>query len=59
MYGSSVIALVLNTENCTPEEAIAFQQQYEQKFQLPILLPLQQGVDQIVPVIQALLKKPL
>lgn len=59
MYGSSVIALVLNTENCTPEEAIAFQQQYEQKFQLPVLLPLQQGVDQIVPVIQALLKKPI
>ena len=56
MYGSAVIALALNTEDCTDEEALAFQQQYEKELQLPVLLPLQQGVQKIIPAISALIK---
>jgi len=56
MYGSTVIALAINTENCTDEEALAFKQQYEEQLQIPVLLPLQQGVDSIVPVIRSLIK---
>jgi uncharacterized NAD-dependent epimerase/dehydratase family protein len=55
MYGSTVIAIALNTEHCTDEEAFEFQQQYEEQLQLPVLLPLQQGVEKIIPVIQKLL----
>ena len=55
MYGSTVIAVALNTEHCTDEEAFEFQQQYEEQLQLPMLLPLQQGVEKIIPVIQKLL----
>lgn len=55
MYGAQVIALALNTEDCTDAEASAFQTQYQQTLGIPVLLPIQQGVDQIIPVIQALL----
>jgi len=54
MYGSKVIALALNTENCTLEEALAFKKQYEAELGIPVLLPLQQGVGSIVPAIKAL-----
>lgn len=57
MYGSAVIAVALNTEHCTDEEALSFQQQYEADLHLPVLLPLQQGVEKIIPLIQALIKK--
>ena len=54
MYGSTVIALALNTEGCALEEALAYQKQYEVQLGIPVLLPLQQGVNSIVPVIKAL-----
>lgn len=55
-YGSTVIAIALNTEDCTDAEALAFQQEYEAGLQLPVLLPLQQGVEKIMPVISSLIK---
>jgi uncharacterized NAD-dependent epimerase/dehydratase family protein len=54
MYRSKVIALALNTEHCSEEEALAFQQQYAASLNIPVLLPLQQGVDSIIPVIKQL-----
>ncbi|MGI8581395.1 MAG: DUF1611 domain-containing protein, partial [Chitinophagaceae bacterium] len=56
MYGSTVIAVAINTEHCTPEEAIAFQKLYELELELPVLLPLQQGVEKIIPVVRSLVK---
>jgi uncharacterized NAD-dependent epimerase/dehydratase family protein len=57
-FGSQVIAVALNTEGCTPEEAYQYQQQYSQQLHIPVLLPLQEGVDSLVPVIQSLCKTP-
>ena len=57
MYGSIVIALAINTEDCTLEEALAFQEHYKKQLNIPVLLPLQQGVESLVPVIQSLIKK--
>ena len=56
MYGSKVIAVALNTEHCSNEEAVQFQQQYETELRLPVLLPLQQGVEKVVSAIQSLMK---
>jgi uncharacterized NAD-dependent epimerase/dehydratase family protein len=56
MYGSEVIAVAINTEHCSMEEALNFQQQYEAELNLPVLLPLQQGVEKIIPIIKNLLK---
>jgi len=55
MYGSTVIALAVNTENCTNEEAFAYQAELEKEHNIPILLPLQQGVSKLIPVIKQLL----
>ena len=54
-YNSEVIALALNTEDCTTEEAFAYQKQYADQLGIPVLLPLQQGVDALLPVLKALL----
>jgi uncharacterized NAD-dependent epimerase/dehydratase family protein len=56
MYGSKVIAVALNTEHCTTEEALAFQKKYEADLQIPVLLPLQQGVGKMIPHIKSLIK---
>jgi uncharacterized NAD-dependent epimerase/dehydratase family protein len=54
MYGSKVIAIAINTEHCSDEEAFAFRQQYEDEFNIPALLPLQEGVEKIIPIIKSL-----
>jgi uncharacterized NAD-dependent epimerase/dehydratase family protein len=54
MYGSKVIALALNTEQCSLEEAEKFQQTYEQQLGIPVLLPLEQGVDKVIPLLKEL-----
>ncbi len=56
MYGSTVIAVALNTEHCRTEEAIAFQKFYEIELAIPVLLPLQQGVEKIIPIIKSFIK---
>lgn len=54
-YGSRVIALALNTEGCTWEEARTFREQFELELGIPVLLPLEEGVDAVIPVIQQLI----
>lgn len=53
--GSEVIAIAINTEHCTDEEAFSFQKEYEEKFKIPAMLPLQEGCEKIVPVIKELI----
>lgn len=52
--GSKVIAVALNTEHCSTEEAFAFQKEYEERLKIPVMLPLQEGCEKIVPIIQQL-----
>jgi len=54
--GSKVIAVAVNTENCTTEEAFAYQKEYVDSLGLPVLLPIQEGVAPIVPVLKALMQ---
>ena len=54
--GSTVIALALNTEDCTDTEALAFQQQYQKELGIRVLLPLQQGVASVIPLIRSLIQ---
>lgn len=55
-YGSKVMAIALNTEHCTLEEAEKFQAAFENQFGLPVLLPLEQGVEKLIPLLAALVK---
>lgn len=54
LYGSKVIAIALNTEDCTMDEALAFKKQFHEKYNIPVMLPLQEGCDGIIPIIQEL-----
>lgn len=54
-YGSEVIALVLNTLGCSDKEAYSYRKKYEKSLQIPVLLPLQEGVGKIVPILQQLI----
>lgn len=54
-FGSTVIALALNTEDCSAAEAFEYQQAYEKSLGIPVLLPLQEGVQKIIPALQNLI----
>jgi uncharacterized NAD-dependent epimerase/dehydratase family protein len=55
-FGSTVIALAINTEDCTEEEGYNFQASYENSLKIPVILPVQQGVDKLIPIIKNLVK---
>lgn len=57
MYGSQTIALVINTKDCTLEEAKQYQHFYAEKTGLPVLLPLEEGIDKLLPAIRELKNK--
>lgn len=54
-YGSAVIALALNTEGCSRDEAFAYQTEYADRLGIPVLLPLEEGVEPVLSVIQGLI----
>jgi uncharacterized NAD-dependent epimerase/dehydratase family protein len=54
--GSKVIALAINTENCTDEEAYAYQKEYTASLGMPVLLPIQEGMAPIIPILKSLTK---
>ena len=56
LLGSEVIAVALHTEGCSKEEALQFQQAYEKRLSIPVLLPVEQGVDKLVPVLLSLIQ---
>lgn len=55
-FGSKVIALAMNTEGCTHDEALVLKAAYEEKLQLPVLAPLQKGVSELIPVLQQIIE---
>jgi len=48
-YGAKVIGIALNTHGCTFEEAVFFKNQYNLQFNIPVILPLEEGVEIILP----------
>ena len=55
MYGSEVIAIAINTEDCSREEALNFKTEYQERFRIPVMLPLEEGCDALIPVIKELI----
>lgn len=54
-FDSKVIALALNTEDCSDSEIVDYQRFYEEKLQIPVLLPLQEGVGALLPTLKKML----
>lgn len=55
-FGSQVIALALNTQHCSEAEAYTYQEFYQRTLGIPVLLPLEEGVENFIPVLQNLIK---
>lgn len=47
LYGSEVIAITLNTSGLTREEADYYKGQYQKEFGIPVILPLEEGMDHL------------
>lgn len=52
LYGSHTLAITLNTAGLSEEEIQHVKQEYQQRFEIPVLLPLKDGVAAIIPLIR-------
>ena len=59
LLGSNVVAIAINTEHCKVEEAFQFQKEMEEEFGMPVLLPLQEGVEKIIPTLKNIIQTSL
>lgn len=51
-YGAEVLAITLNTAHLSLEEARMYQRQYREEFGIPIVLPIEDGVMEIVEMLR-------
>jgi len=56
-YGAKVLAITFNTQGLTVEQARAYQQQYQAELGIPVVLPLEDGVEQLIPLIKTIAQK--
>ena len=59
IYGAPTVAVTINTAKMTEQDARTYAQQYEAQLGIPVVLPLEDGVDGLVPVFETLIKKSL
>jgi uncharacterized NAD-dependent epimerase/dehydratase family protein len=57
IYGAPTVAVTLNTAKMTEQQARDYAKEYEQKLGIPVALPLEDGVDSLVPVFEQMIKK--
>lgn len=57
MYGKKVIGITLNTRGLTAEQAMKYKEQYEQELGIPVALPVERGVADILEPIRQLIKE--
>jgi len=51
MYGSRVIAITINNQYLSQEEAIAHKHRIQEEVEVPVVLPIEEGVDSLIAVI--------
>ncbi|HQV32197.1 MAG TPA: DUF1611 domain-containing protein [Calditrichia bacterium] len=56
-YRSEVIAITLNNEGMTDAELTAYQHQTQERLGIPVVQPLKDGLDGLVPVVQDYIRK--
>jgi len=57
IYGAPTVALTINTAKMTEAEARDYALQAQEKLKIPVILPLEDGVDSLVPVFEAMIRK--
>ncbi len=59
IYGAPTVALTINTAKMSQEEARSYTRDFEKQLGIPTVLPLEDGVDSLVPVFESMIKKSL
>ena len=59
MYGATTVALTLNTAKMAEEDARAYARAQQKELNIPVVLPLEDGVDSLVPVFEEIIKNSL
>ena len=59
MYGAQTLAVTLNGEGGSPEALAEYRQNLAQRLQLPVICPLQEGVEALLPVIRRFMSQHL
>lgn len=57
IYGAPTVALTVNTAKMTEAEAREYARKMQEKLQIPVILPLEDGVQTLVPVFEAMIRK--
>jgi len=57
MYGGTTVAITINTAKMSNEEARQYASQYIKELGIPSILPLEDGVESLIPVFEKLIKK--
>lgn len=57
MYNAEVIAVTLNGENKSLESLKTYRTELQDKLGIPVVLPLEEGVEALLPVIQVFMNK--
>jgi uncharacterized NAD-dependent epimerase/dehydratase family protein len=57
IYGAKTVALTVNTAKMTEQDARDYARKYEKELGIPVVLPLEDGVQSLVPVFEEMIKK--
>ncbi len=57
IYGAPTIAVTVNTANISEKDARDYAAEYKQKLGIPVVLPLEDGVDSLVPIFKEMIDK--
>lgn len=57
IYGAPTVALTVNTAKMKTEEARAYAERYAKDLGIPVVLPLEDGVDSLVPVFKSMIEQ--
>ena len=57
IYGAPTVALTLNTAKMTEREAREYASKYEKELGIPVVLPLEDGIDRLVPIFKDMIEK--
>ncbi len=57
IYGAETVALTINTAKMTEEDARKYAETYQKELGIPAILPLEDGVDSLVPLFEKLIKE--
>jgi uncharacterized NAD-dependent epimerase/dehydratase family protein len=57
IYGAPTVALTVNTAKMTTQEAREYAEKTEKELNIPVILPLEDGLDRLIPIFETMIKE--